>query len=178
MAQREVSGSEDPGILPETRHVTRDWPRTLGLVAVGLFLIAAAAYGVQLEPDGHQARRFHQDSFVILPLASLLACVAIWRLVIPLGAPLLIGRTGITDLRMNRAEIPWDAVRHCARKGDFVVLTLKPTFARTYRVPVEQKLVKAAYKRIGPNHLMLATWCLNTTPQELLEIVQRYRGPG
>ncbi|SNS60711.1 hypothetical protein [Tropicimonas sediminicola] len=164
--------------ISEEFRVERDWPRTVGLIAIGLLLMAVSAYGVQMEVDGYRDRRFHRDSFVILPLASFLLCIAIWRLLVPFGAPLRIRRSGLIDLRMNRAEIPWAAVRNCVRRGDFVVLTLRPGFSKTYTVPVEQKLVKAMHKRVGPNHLMIATWCLDISSTDLNDVIDRYRSAG
>ncbi|MFD0980009.1 hypothetical protein [Tropicimonas aquimaris] len=164
--------------ISEEFSVERDWPRTVGLVAIGLLLIAASAYGVQMEVDGYRDRRFRSDSFVILPLASFLLCIAIWRLIVPFGAPLRIRRSGLVDLRINRTEIPWTAVRNCVRRGDFVILTLRPSFSKSYTVPVEQKLVKAMHKRVGPNHLMIATWCLEISSTDLKDVIDRYRNAG
>lgn len=155
--------------------VRRDWPKSLALVAVSIGLVAAAVYGVQLEPDTYRARRFHETSFLILPIFTVLGLFAVYRLVIPWGAPVRLSPDGFVDLRAGRQRIPWSEITNVTSASEFVTLTLGRRFRKTYRLTWTQSLLKVTRRSAGPNHLIVADWCLATTPGELAETIRAYR---
>ncbi|SDC62984.1 hypothetical protein [Ruegeria marina] len=166
--------SEQPDVSGETR-VGRDWPRSVGLPIVCLFLVAVAAYGVSIEPDSWPSRRFHSGSFVILPVFLVFAPLSLYRLIRPWGAPVRLGPQGFVDLRAGRDIIPWDQITNVVARGEFVTLTLRRGFVRTYRISLGQRLLKAMRKSAGPGHLLVAGWCLSRTPSEMADMINAYR---
>ncbi|RYH09942.1 hypothetical protein [Tropicimonas sp. IMCC6043] len=155
--------------------IGRDWTKSVALVVVCIGLVAAAIYGVQLEPDSYRAQRFHQTSFLILPIFSVFGLFAIYRLVIPWGAPVRLSPEGFLDLRAGRRIIPWPEITNVRSASEFVTLTLGRRFRKTYQLSWTQSLLKKVRKSAGPNHLVVADWCLATTPGDLAEAIQAYR---
>ncbi|MCU9838906.1 hypothetical protein OEZ49_14100 [Ruegeria sp. WL0004] len=165
---------EQQDVSRETR-IGRDWPKSVALPIVCLILVAAAAHGIGIEPDSLPSRRFHRGSFVILPVFSVLGLVSLYRLVFPWGAPVRFGPQGFVDLRAGRETIPWTQITNAVARGDFVILTLRRGFARSYRISVSQKLLKSMRKSVGPGHLMIASWCLSQVPAEMVRMIDAYR---
>lgn len=165
---------EQQDVSRETR-IGRDWPKSVALPIVCLILVAAAAHGIGIEPDSLPSRRFHRGSFVILPVFSGLGLVSLYRLVFPRGAPVRFGPQGFVDLRAGRETIPWTQITNAVARGDFVILTLRRGFARSYRTSVSQKLLKSMRKSVGPGHLMIASWCLSQVPAEMVRMIDAYR---
>ncbi|WP_305988018.1 hypothetical protein [Roseibium sp. MMSF_3544] len=161
--------------LPDETRINRDWPKTLALVAICLGLVAASLYGVQSEPDSYQERRFQHGSFFILPIFSVLSVFTVFRVFVPLGAPVRVNLTGFTDLRAGKTPIPWSEISNVVRKGEYVSLTLKRKYAKTYPFSWSQRALKASRKSAGPTHLLVAVWCLKTSSPDLLDIVSAYR---
>ena len=154
----------------ETR-IGRDWVKSLALAAICIFLVAVSAYGVGIEPEGRIDRRFRSGSFVMLPIFALVTPLVLVRLVLPWGAPVRFGPAGFADLRAGPDTIPWEEISNVVRRGDYVTLTLRRRYAKTYRWSPTQRALKAMRKSAGPTHLLVAEWCLATTATDLLEAI-------
>lgn len=164
-----------PDTTQETR-IGRDWPRSVGMpLAVG-FVVACSAYGVQIEDaSNHWERRFHRASFWMLPVFSVLLLVSLKMLFLPVGAPVRLGPDGFADLRAAPVTVPWSEITNSVRRGQYVVLTLSRRIAKDFPFTLTQRALKAMRKSAGPSHLLVADWCLATTPTELADIVAAYR---
>ena len=165
-------------LTPDTNldlQIGRDWIKSLALAAICIFVLAASIYGVLLDPSSATDRRFHNSSFVILPVFLGLSVFVLYRLVAPWGAPVRLGPSGFTDLRAGSKTIPWDQISNVVTRGEFMTLTLRRGFTKTYRMSLTQRILKARRKSAGPNHLLVADWCLSTSKGELAQLVTAYR---
>ncbi|MEL7527189.1 MAG: hypothetical protein AAFN16_15530 [Pseudomonadota bacterium] len=162
---------------PETggTHINRDWARSLSLLVICVGIVAASVYGVQSEPDSYYEHRFHSGSFIMLPVFSVLSVFVLYRCFVPWGAPVRINAEGFADLRAGKDEIPWTEVSNVVRKGEYVSLTLRRKYARSYPFSLSQKALKATRKSAGPTHLLVAAWCLKTNSHHLLDTIMAYR---
>lgn len=159
----------------EETRIGRHWPSSLLLAAIFLGLVAICLYGIQIEPVGRIQRDFHRSSFVFLPAFLIFAGFVIYRLIVPLGAPVRVGPAGFLDLRAGRQVIPWDKITNVVVSGEFVTLTLRRGHAQSYPFTLTQRLLKWRRKSAGPGHLVIVAWCLATTPRELHDIIAAYR---
>lgn len=160
-------------ISSETR-VQRNWIKSFALPAICLFVALASVYGMQIEPHSVYEHRFHSASFIIFPIFSVLFPFTLFRLFVPWGAPVKMSSVGFIDLRAGSRLIPWDEVSNVVRRGEFVSLTLKRKFAKDYEMSFTQRMLKATRKSAGPTHLLVADWCLETSPEQLLEIISMH----
>lgn len=158
----------------ETR-INRDWARSLSLLVICVGIIAASVYGVQSEPSSYIDHRFRSGSFIMLPVFSCLSVFVLYRCFVPWGAPVRINAEGFADLRAGKAEIPWSEISNVVRKGEYVSLTLRRKYARSYPFSLTQKALKASRKSAGPTHLLVAAWCLKTSSHHLLDTIAVYR---
>ncbi|WP_434053449.1 MAG: hypothetical protein RDA78_00645 [Roseibium sp.] len=158
----------------ETR-INRDWARSLSLLVICVGIVAASVYGVQLEPSGYIDHRFRSGSFIMLPAFSVLSVFVLYRCFVPWGAPVRINAEGFADLRAGKDEIPWSEISNVVRKGEYVSLTLRRKYARSYPFSLSQKALKATRKSAGPTHLLIAAWCLKTSSHHLLDTISAYR---
>jgi len=156
-------------------QIGRDWTKSLALTAILICLLFVWAYGTTIEPHDLYDRRFRDASILMLPIFSVLSVVTLVSLVKPWGAPVRISPSGFFDLRAGSRIVPWDEISNVVRRGDYVTLTLKRRFGKTYRMSLTQKALKASRKSAGPNHLLIADWCLETNPHQLFDIVTAYR---
>ena len=147
----------------------------MALPATCIGMAFVSLYGIQIETDSLYAHRFHSASFLMLPAFSALAAFTLFRIFVPWGAPVRISPAGFIDLRAGSRMIPWSEVSNVVRRGEYVTLTLKRKFAKSYKMSLTQKAIKARRKSAGPSHLLIADWCLEASPQELLEIISKYR---
>ena len=164
--------------MPAEIRVRRDWPKSLALAAICAGLVAISWYGIRLEPEGSSERRFHSFSFVIFPIFLLFTPFVLYRLIIPLGAPIRADTAGFVDLRAGSKRIPWTEMRNVVRRGAYVSITLNRSFAKDYPWSWTQKLLKSTRKSAGPTHLLVADWCLASTHTDILDIIASFRdGP-
>ena len=155
-------------------RIQRDWKRSLALPAICLFLALASIYGMQIEPHSIYEHRSHSASFIMFPTFSVLFPFTLFRLFVPWGAPVRMSPAGFVDLRAGTRPIPGYEISNVVRRGEFVSLTLKRKFAKGYKLSFTQRALKATRKSAGPTHLLVAYWCLETTPVQLLEIVSMH----
>lgn len=155
--------------------VGRDWARSLALPALCIAVSVVFWFGMTMQVDSFFERRFQSQSWLVFPLIAPFTLWVGYRLVWPVGALIRMTPDGFQDRRMNGTVIPWTEIRNAVRKGEFVYLTLKRTFARSYRFSPSQRILKATRKNAGPTHLLIAHWCVAATGDELLEAIQAYR---
>ncbi|MEO0980173.1 MAG: hypothetical protein AAFY24_23120 [Pseudomonadota bacterium] len=162
---------------PETggTHINRDWARFLSLLVICIGIVAASVYGVQSEPSSYIDHRFRSGSFIMLPVFSVLSVFVLYRCFVPWGAPVRISAEGFADLRAGKEEIPWSQISNVVRKGEYVSVTLRRKYARSYPFSLSQKALKATRKSAGPTHLLVAPWCLKTNSHHLLDTITAYR---
>lgn len=168
--------ADDEATLPngETR-INCDWARSLSLLVICVGIVAASIYGVHSEPSSYYEHRFHSGSFIMLPVFSVLSVFVLYRCFVPWGAPVRISAEGFADLRAGKEEIPWSEISNVVRKGEYVSLTLRRKYARSYPFSVSQKALKATRKSAGPTHLLVAAWCLKTNSHHLLDTIAAHR---
>nr|WP_319385901.1 hypothetical protein [uncultured Roseibium sp.] len=156
-------------------HINRDWMRTLALLVICVGIVAASLHGLLTEPDGYNDRRFRNASFIMLPVFSVLSVFVLYRCFVPWGAPVRISHEGFADLRAGNVWIPWSEISNVVRKGEYVSLTLRRKYARTYPFSLSQKALKASRKSAGPTHVLIAASFLKTDSHHLLDTISAYR---
>ncbi len=158
----------------ETR-IGRDWGKFLALLGLCALLVPLFAWGTQIVPESHYARRFHSGSFLALPGFAALGAWALCRSLLPFGAVLRIGPAGVADLRVSRMVIPWAEIRNVVAGGSFVTLTLSRGFAGRYPFAPGLGLLTAGRRAAGPSHLLISDWGLAATRDEILALIAAYR---
>ena len=157
-------------LMPKT--FGRNLPKAAALVGVCAFVTAASWFGVSIDPDSFYEIRFHQASFILLPLFSACTVFVTYWILVPLGPPVIIDHDGFTDRRVSSQTIPWDQITNVVRKGIYVSLTLRRSFTPNYSMSWRQKLLKARRKSAGPNHVLISVDLLRVTESELTEAIQ------
>jgi hypothetical protein len=155
--------------------IKRDWLKSIALAVLTFCLAIAFRYGVQIEPTSVYDHRFHNASIWMLPSSVVFLFFVLYRLVIPIGAPVRLSPAGFMDLRVGRKIMPWNEIRNVSRKGQFVALTLNRKFAATYPLSITQRILKTFTKSAGPSHILIAEWCLMTDQTQLTSLLNEYR---
>ncbi|WP_422040079.1 hypothetical protein [Roseibium sp.] len=171
----EQTGNDEALPANGETHIRRDWGRTLALLVICVGIVAASLYGVLTEPDGYYDRRFRNASFIMLPVFSVLSVFVLYRCFVPWGPPVRINAEGFADFRAGNVWIPWSEISNVVRKGEYVSLTLRRKYARSYPFSLSQKALKASRKSAGPTHVLIAAWCLKTDSHRLLDTIRAYR---
>lgn len=158
----------------ETR-INRDWARLIGLLVVCVGLVGTSLWALTTEPSGYYGHRFHGLSYFLLPASFFFFFFALYRCFVPWGPPVRISREGFADFRAGNVWIPWSEISNVVRKGEYVSLTLRRKYARSYPFSLSQKALKASRKSAGPTHVLIAAWCLKTDSHRLLDTIKAYR---
>ena len=157
-------------------HIQRDWKKSVALVALSAALIAVFLLGTQIELDDPDDWEFYITSWTLLPVFCGLFVFALYRLLVPQGAPVRLSPEAFHDARAGKNPIPWAEVRNVARHGSWIFLTMRLAYARKYPFTLSQRLLKSTRKRAGPSHVMIADWCLAAEQRELRELIEAYWG--
>lgn len=156
-------------------HIRRDWLRSLGLLVICFGVFVASLVASTTEPSSYYEHRFHGWSFLFLPVSFVFFFFALYRCFVPWGPPVRISREGFADFRAGNVWIPWSEISNVVRKGEYVSLTLRRKYARSYPFSLSQKALKASRKSAGPTHVLIAAWCLKTDSHRLLDTIKAYR---
>lgn len=116
--------------------------------------------------------------YVGLPLFGLTTLKVGWTLMTARGPMLFISRSGIRDLRLSKAFIPWESVTSvssyetCGQK--FVVLKVTPAMEKQLDFSTIRKLLRAMNNAFGAHGMMISPTGLPLDADRLLYICNEY----
>jgi hypothetical protein len=102
----------------------------------------------------------------------------VWRALTSAGPVVTLTPTGIRDIRVASAEIPWDAVRGIStwshQGQNAMVIAVTPEIEAGLGLTAMTRMTRKANRALGADGLCITAQGLKTTYQDLLETTLAY----
>jgi hypothetical protein len=152
------------------------WVKLIGLSALCVFVSASIAFDwIHRKPADSPDRLI---GWWGLAVSGPMLVFGLWRLLTRRGPVVTISPEGIRDIRIQRAFIPWNAVRGVATweygRSKFLVLALDPAVQKSLPFSWLARLLRGLHRLFGPEGLYIVASGLSMDFELLVRIVRAY----